>query len=236
MSSTNPKRHPFIVLEGCDRVGKTTTCQALCSRLNRYTRNHVTSFKFPFTETSLGTFIYKYINNYFDLELSDVVIHHLFSANRWERRLALINQLRTEPVVCDRYVASGRAYTAAQGNLTLEWCKQFDEGLPRPDLTIYLECNMDKLSRRRGFGLSYLETIDFQQKVKKQFEILRDEEPNWVSIDTSYLKPDEVIEKLNPVIHNLMQKFKDDSPPLEFYSIPDPPKPNQFVVGPGPHH
>ena len=38
----------------------------------------------------------------------------------------------------DRYAFSGVAFTAAKG-LDLEWCKNPDRGLPKPDLVLQLE-------------------------------------------------------------------------------------------------
>lgn len=40
-------------------------------------------------------------------------------------------------IVCDRYAYSGVAFSSAKG-LPIQWCKQCDSGLPKPDLVIYL--------------------------------------------------------------------------------------------------
>lgn len=67
----------------------------------------------------------------------------------------------------DRYVYSGVAYTAAKG-LNRQWCLHPDIGLPKPDITIFL--NLEDGSTRSGFGDERYEVGSFQQKVKIEFE------------------------------------------------------------------
>lgn len=40
-------------------------------------------------------------------------------------------------IVCDRYAYSGVAFSTAKG-MSLDWCKSCDNGLPKPDIVIYL--------------------------------------------------------------------------------------------------
>lgn len=235
MASRPTRRYPFIAVEGCDRVGKSTTTQAIAAYIHEAINIHPTTTEFPYTHTELGGFIYKYMSNrYPDMELSSAVVHHLFSANRWERHMYIIEQLKIRPTICDRYVASGRAYTAATGGLTLEWCKQFDVGLPQPDLTIYMECEVEKTIRRRGSGLPFFETAHLQKEVKKQYEILRQEESDWITVDTTNKSEDEVLMELIPVIDNLLKKFRENPPPLKSYSIPSPTQPSLLAGDKGP--
>jgi len=85
-------------------------------------------------------------------------------------------------VVIDRYAYSGAAFTAAKG-LDLEWCKGPDKGLPKPDIVIYLNLSTNEASKRGGFGHERYEKVEFQEKVKHQFENLV--EKDWVIIDAS---------------------------------------------------
>jgi hypothetical protein len=62
----------------------------------------------------------------------------LFSANRWEAVPDIERTLQNGThIVCDRYSASGVAYSIAHG-LDPLWCHETEIGLPDPDLVIYL--------------------------------------------------------------------------------------------------
>lgn len=103
----------------------------------------------------------------------------LFSANRWELANSIKSKLREgKTLVLDRYVYSGVAYTAAKG-LDRQWSLNPDVGLPKPDLTIFL--NLNDSSDRSGFGDERYEVKEFQLKVKHQFELFFNE-PNWETI------------------------------------------------------
>jgi dTMP kinase len=47
-------------------------------------------------------------------------------------------------IVSDRYAYSGVAFSAAKG-LPLQWCKDSDRGLPKPDFTFYLKAPIGEL-------------------------------------------------------------------------------------------
>jgi dTMP kinase len=105
-------------------------------------------------------------------ELDDHAVHLLFSANRWERRDAILQALRDgNHVICDRYAFSGAAFTAAKG-LDLDWCKRCDSGLPQPDVVLFMHLSVDAASARGGFGLERYEEAGFQTKVHSQFDVL----------------------------------------------------------------
>lgn len=103
----------------------------------------------------------------------------MFSANRWELAEVIKSKLREgKTIVLDRYVYSGVAYTAAKG-LDRQWCLDPDVGLPKPDLTVFL--NLNDSSNRAGFGDERYEVQEFQLKVKHQFELFFIEE-NWNTV------------------------------------------------------
>jgi hypothetical protein len=70
--------------------------------------------------------------------------------------------------------------------------------------------------------------------VKKQYEILRQEEPDWITVDTTNKSEDEVLVELIPVIDNLLKKFRENPPPLKTYSIPSHTQPSLFAGDKGP--
>ena len=58
--------------------------------------------------------------------------------------------------------------------LDLDWCKNPDIGLPKPDTVIYLNLTKEAAAGRSEFGDERYENIDFQDKAKKKFFELMD--------------------------------------------------------------
>ena len=60
--------------------------------------------------------------------------------------------------------------------MSQEWCLAPDRGLPRPDLTIYLQqperqhTSTSALSEREGFGEERYEKVEMQKRVANVFE------------------------------------------------------------------
>ena len=119
----------------------------------------------------------KSINAYLkgEAHIEDHVIHLLFSANRWEAAARIRDDIaRGTTVVIDRYYYSGAAYSAAKNNpdLTLEWARQPEVGLPRPDICIFLDISPDDAAKRGGFGDEKYETSQMQKRVLENFHKL----------------------------------------------------------------
>ena len=174
----NMSRGALIVLEGCDKSGKTTQCRKLVQHLIDMGRQ-AELWRFPERSTAIGSVINDYIGR--KCELEDRAIHLLFSANRWEmtpKMKAKLNDGVT--LIVDRYAYSGVAFTAAKG-LNMEWCKSCDRGLPRPDAVFYLDIDVEDASVRGDFGGERYEVSDFQKKVQKLFRSLEDD--SWRTVD-----------------------------------------------------
>lgn len=75
----------------------------------------------------------------------------------------------------DRYYYSGIVYSAAKQNpaLTLEWARKPDEGLPRPDICVYLTISPEEAAKRGGFGEERYEKKDMQERVRRLFSELQ---------------------------------------------------------------
>lgn len=137
-------------------------------------------------------------------EQEDHVIHLLFSANRWEAAYvsradsvlslsnlcsALIedNVKSGVTVVVDRYYSSGCVYSAAKNNplLSLEWARHPEEGLPRPDLCLFLELSPDEAAKRGGWGEERYEKHELQDRVRQLFATMKGspDGDDFVSID-----------------------------------------------------
>jgi dTMP kinase len=197
-------RGALIVFEGCDSSGKTTQCQKLVTALNSE-GIAAKLIAFPDRTTSTGQIINKYLKNECDLE--DHAIHLLFTANRWQVVPNMIQLLqRGTTLIVDRYSYSGVAYSAAKQGIDINWCKQSEIGLPKPDVVFLLT------NPHTGFYLKHdierYEHYEFQQKVSSNFDFLR--ENYWIIIDVN-----KSIDRLHMEIKHLAKKI--------IYSLHDKP-------------
>jgi dTMP kinase len=108
-------------------------------------------------------------------------------------------------IVCDRYVYSGMIYSAAKKNpeLNIGWAKQCDEGLPRPDMVVFLDLELAEAERRGGYGEEKYEKREMQERVKELFAALRvaggDEAEDMQTIDAGFSIED-VAEKVYELV------------------------------------
>lgn len=180
------KRGVFILLEGVDRCGKTTQTKLLHEYLNLHSKFGAKLMHFPNRSTSIGKLIHDYLSN--SKNINDQAVHLLFSANRWEMKKEIVNNINNGiHVVADRYSYSGMAFSSAKcKEMDLKWCKGPEMGLPKPDIVFYLNGSMEVLCHREDFGNERYEQVDFQNKVKQQFnEMMEVEEPKWKILDAT---------------------------------------------------
>ncbi|KAI9269104.1 thymidylate kinase-like protein [Phascolomyces articulosus] len=188
----------FIVVEGCDRSGKSTQCERLLQRLKSQGCD-AQLIKFPDRTTQTGQMIDGYLKQ--SHQLDDHAIHLLFSANRWEAMDMIKAQLKAgTTLIVDRYAFSGVAFSAAKG-LDLEWCKNPDIGLLVPDKILFLDLPIEKAEQRGGFGVERYETRELQIKVRDLFMKLK--EDSWKVIDADQTM-DEVHEEMWDSVNGLI--------------------------------
>lgn len=178
------RRGALIVLEGVDRAGKTTQGRrlvaALCAAGHR-----AELLRFPERSTEIGKLLSSYLEK--KTELEDHSVHLLFSANRWEQ-VPLIKAKLSQGVtlIVDRYAFSGVAFTSAKENFSLDWCKQPDMGLPKPDLILFLQLKLVDAAARGEFGQERYENGTFQERALSCFhQLMSDETLNWKVVDAS---------------------------------------------------
>lgn len=160
-----------MLIEGLDRSGKSTQASILTNKFN-----NGKLIKFPDRTTNIGKIINHYLTDE-TFELSDQAAHLLFSSNRWELALSIVDDLNAgSTVVMDRYIYSGIAYSLAKsyGQPSpqmgdIDWLYSPDKGLPKPDLTLFLTLDLDQLSNRAGWGDERYEKQEFQKTVKQCF-------------------------------------------------------------------
>ncbi|GLV41864.1 uncharacterized protein CBL_13596 [Carabus blaptoides fortunei] len=178
-TNMNINRGALIVLEGCDRSGKSTQCKKLVASL-REQNILVEMMSFPDRTTATGKLITDYLLK--KIELNDRTIHLLFSSNRWELALKMEEKLHSGiTLIIDRYAYSGVAYSAIKSKMELDWCKQSDVGLPKPDLVFLLTLSSEALAKRPGYGDERYEQIITQQLVAEMYLKLADD--CWKIID-----------------------------------------------------
>ncbi|KAK3575306.1 hypothetical protein QTP86_023426 [Hemibagrus guttatus] len=177
-------RGALIVLEGVDKAGKTTQCRKLVHALQQNGRA-AEMMRFPDRTTHIGQLIGSYLEKKNNLE--DHTVHLLFSANRWELVPLMKKKLEQGiTLVVDRYAFSGVAFTSAKPDFSLEWCKNPDVGLPKPDLVMFLQLNPSVAAERGEFGTERYETSSFQRNVQQRFEqLMKDPSVNWKVIDAA---------------------------------------------------
>jgi len=159
-------RGALVVLEGCDRVGKTTQARLLVERLNSQGQP-AKYMNFPDRSTPIGAIIDGYLKQ--TRELDDRAVHLLFSANRWEAHKGMIAALQAgTTLVVDRYAYSGIAFSHAKG-LPWAWCEASDAGLPKADLVLYLSLKEQEAATREGYGGERYEEASLQARVRAAF-------------------------------------------------------------------
>jgi hypothetical protein len=67
--------------------------------------------------------------------------------------------------VFDRWSYSGVVYSAANG-LPLQWCKDCEAGLPKPDLVVLLSVDPATAAGRGGYSNERYERLELQEKVR----------------------------------------------------------------------
>ncbi|KAM5228593.1 thymidylate kinase isoform 1-T1 [Ctenodactylus gundi] len=178
------RRGALIVLEGVDRAGKSTQGRKLVSSLCA-AGHRAELLRFPERSTEIGKLLSCYLEK--KSELEDHSVHLLFSANRWEQ-VPLIKEKLNQGVtlVVDRYAFSGVAFTGAKENFSLDWCKQPDVGLPKPDLILFLQLQLADAAARGEFGQERYENGTFQERALRCFhQLMKDPDLNWKVIDAS---------------------------------------------------
>ncbi|XP_020844677.1 thymidylate kinase isoform X2 [Phascolarctos cinereus] len=121
-----------------------------------------------------STEIGKLLSSYLEKKsnMEDHTVHLLFSANRWEQ------------------------------NFSIDWCKQPDVGLPKPDLILFLQLSSLEAAKRGDFGTERYENNAFQEKALQCFHhLMQDDSLNWKTIDAS-----QGIEDLHKEIYSLSEK------------------------------
>lgn len=124
-------------------------------------------------------------------------------------------------VVADRYAFSGIAFSAQKSpllNLTYEWCRAPEIGLPAPDLTLFLDVKPEIAMQRGGYGEERYEKQEVQMRVRQIFERIGKEigTSRWAVIDAGQDRDkvaDDIWNSVMPVLgdtHELVTRLWQD--------------------------
>ncbi|CAL1676792.1 unnamed protein product [Lasius platythorax] len=199
------KRGALIVLEGCDRAGKSTQAKMLMNALDDL-RIPAKSGAFPNRKTPVGAILNSFLSK--EINVPPEAAHLLFSANRWECKEDIEKTLLSGvTIIMDRYAASGAVYTAANTGRSLNWCQQPDIGLPKPDCVVLLKVSKRQQEQRSDWGKERFEHDEFQQRVDTNYEKLRDD--TWIAVNADQDKSavhGEILQKALSIIQEVQYR------------------------------
>lgn len=158
----------FLVLEGIDGSGTTTQAHRLVEKFTAH--GAAARMTFEPSKGSIGTMTRGFLRA--DPPLDPAAMALLFAADRLQHlQLDVMPALaRGEVVVCDRYVLSSLAY---QGSfLDVEWVASLNARAPAPDLTLFVDVDIDVAAGRRaqrGGTPDQYEVDDLQRKVAANY-------------------------------------------------------------------
>lgn len=181
-------KYKFIAIDGPDGVGKTTIARELYKRLLKFS-NKIFLTKEP-TDLETGVFV-KNILNDIDIKRpsSNYALACLFTADRYLHQNIIQEKLsQGYIVITDRYYYSSYVYQNINNNFDIEWLKNINKYLMKPDITFIIRASEEniikRLSKRKELNIYEREYI---KKVIKLFDdignILKDENIIYISND-----------------------------------------------------
>jgi len=204
----------FITFEGSEGSGKTSQIESLGGFLCQSGYDVLTTRE-P-GGTGIGEQIRAVLSNLENTAMQPRTEILLFQASRAQLVEEVIQpHLRKGGVVlCDRYADSTLAYQGYGYQLELEPLRaliSFATGGLKPDLTLFLDVEVEEGLRRRSRGgeLNRLDTyeLDFYKRVRQGYMQLISEEPHrWVIIDAGG-PPDQVQAAIRRVVLERLQHY-----------------------------
>ncbi|MBM4415085.1 MAG: dTMP kinase [Chloroflexi bacterium] len=199
----------FIAIEGTDGSGITTQAVRLRDWIDA-SGSEVLLTKEP-TTGPIGAVIRQALTRRIDFA-SEEIMALLFAADRLDHLATIIEPLLRDSVhvISDRYVLSSLAYQTER--LPVEWIREVNAHVRRPDLVLYLSVppriNAKRMGKKR-WGLERYEETATLEKVRDRFgraiDLLRSDGVEVAEIDGT-LKIDEVhaeiIRVVEPVLSN----------------------------------
>lgn len=206
----------FITFEGPEGSGKTSQIPQLADFLREQGRVALTTRE-P-GGTPIGDQIRGCLHDVNNTDMAAAAELLLYSASRAQLVAQVIRPALAagQIVICDRYADSTLAYQGYGRQLdlnALHAITQFATGGLKPDLTLFLDLEVEVgLARRRQGGEEMnrldLETVSFHRRVRQGYHALMKAEPSrWVCVDAN--RPKTVIqEDLRRIILDRLQDIR----------------------------
>ena len=200
----------FIVVEGPSHLQKETITKLLKQKIDDQTGLDAVILGYPHRTLPDSPLLAHYLQG--NEDLPDQISHHLFSARRWYLGHAVQFFLaHGRPVIVQRYVATGHVYTVSQGHFDFEWCKQFDTGLIKPDITIYVERSVALDPEPQIDAPDIYDTPQMRKRIIECFQQMKETEPNWLTIDLSTMNPKQALDHVLPTILGKINDCRENS-------------------------
>ncbi len=167
-------RGKFIVLEGADGAGTTTIAKYLTEKLKTKLGYGAVMSTCEPSGFDIGVFIREILRG--EKESSQgLTMAYLFIADRIDHTTrSIIPALESgKTVICDRYYFSTLVYQSVKSDFSSSWkalekLRSLMGGHIEPDLTLFLDCGVETLCKRRekrNNVKEIYETDDYQKKV-----------------------------------------------------------------------
>lgn len=159
----------WIVVEGPDRIGKTSFLDALESLIKSLglTSDKILRIGFPQRSKPIGELLSRNLNSEF--EINEKAQTMLFLADMLDSIKKIDDAKKDGKVIlCDRYIASTYSYALAQFDIDKKWINKLLSLMPKPDITIFMMPSfpdLAKLHLRPGFGCERTEKVKIQRNV-----------------------------------------------------------------------
>lgn len=187
----------FIVLDGGDGAGTTTHSHLLKGFLeNKGFKVHLTQEP---SRNKIGNLLREFLRNKDIPATTDAL---LFAA---DRDLHYHNEIKkkldeTYIVISDRFIESSIIYQSVQSpEISIEWIKQINKFVGKPDLTIILDIDPKiALARKTDKSLEKFEDVEFLNKVRELY-LTRAKLEGYYIVNT-----DDIIELVQEKIQNIV--------------------------------
>ena len=206
--SHNPiYRAPIITIEGAD----TSINKILSDHLTHHIQSPTnTSQRYNENMSPIGFLVGEANRGYGGI--SDLVHYNLRIANLWELQPELRElSITGETVIFNNYILSNRAQLLKKGTVSLELCPQFESGLLKPDLQIFVKSDPETLMKIPS--LFAWDTIQSRLELSKAFDKIAETYPNLHVINNN---PENILKAAEDVI-NIYDQFTKDQ--LSKFSI-----------------
>jgi dTMP kinase len=203
----------FIVLEGLDGSGTTSTAKLLGERLDAIVTHEP-------TDGPIGGLIQSFLQRRIIIE-SPKALLALFLADRAEHTFQIIAPAlaRKKIVICDRYTPSTIVYQSLHVYPQPEYAVDYLNnllyehpfGAVEYNVVFYLQCSvrtaMERL-RVRGTGAEFFETDKYLKQIKERYDYWASFAPNCIIVDAE----EDLDSVVNRIYSTLEESYPDQLP------------------------